>query len=117
MRAEALVPVARRLRGNQTDAEQRLWSRLRRRQCGGFHIWRQAPIGDYVVDFACLSESLIVKIDGGQHAVRKEQDANRTAWLVGEGYRVVRFWNNDVLQNTDGVVETIELALKGGTIE
>ncbi len=117
MRGEALIPAARKLRGNQTDAEQRLWSRLRKRQCVGFQFRRQVPIGSYIVDFACLSESLIVEVDGGQHANQREKDAERTRWLEAEEYRVLRFWNHDVLENTDGVVESIEQALRGDQIE
>lgn len=108
MRGLESLPVARRLRGNQTDAEQRVWSRLRRRQISGHYFRRQVPIAGYVVDFACLSESLIVEVDGGQHADRRTQDAKRTQRLEAEGYKVLRFWNNDVLANTDSVVETIE---------
>ncbi|NKB56735.1 MAG: DUF559 domain-containing protein [Alphaproteobacteria bacterium] len=105
-------PTARNLRSNLTDTERRLWYRLRRRQCAGFRFRRQVPIGAFVVDFACLSEMLVVEVDGGQHADEVERDAVRTAWLEKEGYRVIRFWNNEVLQNTDGVVEAIERALR-----
>lgn len=92
MKGEALAPVARVLRGNQTDAEKRLWSHLCRQQCGGFRFRRQLPLGNFVVDFARLFESLIVKVDGGQHTNRMAQDEARTGWLEGEGYRVIRFW-------------------------
>ena len=107
-------PIARKLRSNLTDAEQRLWSWLRKNQCAGFRFRRQVPLGTYVADFACLSEMLVVEGDGGQHADEVERDAVRTAWLEQEGYRVLRFWNNEVLENTDGVVEAIVRALREG---
>jgi very-short-patch-repair endonuclease len=103
--------VARRLRHDATDAEQRLWYRLRARQIEGEKFVRQEPIGRYVVDFVCRELGLIVEVDGGQHAT-DEHDAARERWLIDEGYRVLRFWNNDVLANTDGVLETIAAALR-----
>ncbi len=106
--------LASKLRRNQTDAERKLWSRLRRRQLDGFRFRCQVPLGDYVVDFACLSEKLVVEVDGGQHTEQLEQDAERTASLEGQGFRVLRFWNNDVLQKTDGVIEAIVVALREG---
>ena len=99
--------IARELRSNSTEAGKRLWSRLRRRQLEGFYIRRQAPIGRYVVDFVCAERKIIIEVDGGQHAEQIAQDAKRTAWLESQGYEVMRFWNNDVLENTNGVVETI----------
>ncbi|MEA2779450.1 MAG: hypothetical protein QOK29_994 [Rhodospirillaceae bacterium] len=99
------IERARRLRKNLTDAERRLWSKLRRRQLDGFRFRRQVPLGPYFVDFLCIEERLIIEVDGGQHAVEQAADAKRTAWLEGEGFRVVRFWNNDVLANADGVIE------------
>ena len=104
---------ARRMRAEMTDAERRLWSRLRRRQIEGLHFRKQVEIGNYVVDFCCLKRRLIVEVDGSQHAEREAQDERRTDWLNDEGYRVLRFWNNEVLQNTDGVVEMILRVLKG----
>jgi len=105
--ASLSTEIARRLRGNPTEAEKRLWSRLRRRQLDGFYIRRQAAIGKYVVDFVCFEPKLVVEVDGGQHLELAARDAQRTAWLETQGYQVIRFWNNDVLENTDGVVETI----------
>jgi len=94
-----------------TDAERKLWNTLRNRQFGEYKFRRQVPIGPYVVDFVCFEEKLIIEVDGGQHAEEFERDAARTEWLEAEGYRVVRFWNNDVLGNTDGVIRAIEAAL------
>lgn len=98
---------ARNLRRNATDAERRLWSRLRRNQLKDHHFRRQVPIGPYVADFVCAPKKLIVEVDGGQHVDRQAADDARTRYLESEGFRVLRFWNNDVLGNTDGVVETI----------
>ena len=97
---------ARELRRDATDAERRLWSALRDRRLRGYRFCRQHPIGDFIVDFACTKHSLIVEADGGQHA-DSEADSRRTAWLESEGWKVLRFWNNDALSNTDGVVQTI----------
>ncbi len=106
-------PIARRLRQTPTEAEIRLWSRLRRKQLDGFRFRRQQPIGPYVVDFFCPEAALIVEVDGGQHAWSETEDSARTRWLEARGYRVVRFWNNDVLGNTDGVLLSIRDALHG----
>ena len=107
--------IARRLRKNLTDAGSRLWLHLRQRQLGGFRFRRQVPLGPYVVDFACLAEKLVIEVDGGQHADRVEQDERRSAWLAANGFRVLRFWNNDVLANTQGVLQTIFEALQSRT--
>jgi very-short-patch-repair endonuclease len=101
---------ARRLRGNMTEAEKRIWYLLRRRQFGGLNFRRQAPIDPYIVDFACLSIRLVIELDGGQHDANAEQDARRTAWLESQGYRVLRFWNNEVFENLDGVLHMISAA-------
>lgn len=106
-----LTPVARRLRRNRTDAEDRLWFHLRNRQLEGAKFRFQSPVADYVADFLCVEARLIVELDGGQHAEQMEQDAERTRALEASGYTVIRFWNNDVLANADGVLETIRLAL------
>jgi very-short-patch-repair endonuclease len=98
------------LRRNLTDAEQRLWHYLRQKQINGFHFRKQCPVGPYIADFACLSAKLIVEVDGGQHADSATDDA-RDAWFTAHGYRTLRFWNNDVLQNTEGVILTITEAL------
>ena len=103
---------ARHLRTNPTKAEKRLWSVLRRQQVEGHRFRRQAPIGRYIVDLVCLRRRLVVEIDGGQHATRVQADAARTAWLESQDFRVLRFWNNDVLGNTNGVLEAIRQALR-----
>src|SRR6185503_17344639 len=102
------IERARRLRCEPTDAERHLWYQLRRKNLGDWRFRRQAPIGRYIVDFVCFEARLIVELDGGQHAeARQLYDAARTAWLEAEGFRVLRFWNNDVLTNTVGVLEEI----------
>src|SRR5665213_1778767 len=101
------VGTARRLRRDRTDAERALWFRLRDRRLDGLKFRRQAPIKSYVVDFCCETARLIVELDGGQHAERSAEDVKRTADLEAFGYLVLRFWNTDVLQNMDGVLETI----------
>jgi len=93
-----------------TNAERRIWHRLRAHRFGGLSFRRQFPIGNYVVDFACLEARLVVEIDGGQHSESK-RDATRDAWLHSQGFSVLRFWNNDVLSNTDGVLEQIAQAV------
>jgi len=101
------VGTARKLRRDQTDAERRLWFRLRDRRLNGLKFRRQMPIKSYVVDFCCESAHLIVELDGGQHVERRDVDVRRTADLETYGYLVLRFWNNDVMRNIDGVLETI----------
>ena len=103
---------ARTLRKNLTDTERCLWSRLRRQQINGHKFRRQFPLGVYIADFVCLEARLIVEVDGGQHAEHASKDAVRDKWLVSQGFRVLRFWNNDVLRETDTVVEEIVQALK-----
>lgn len=107
--------LARRLRKNPTDAESRLWRHLRQKQIGGYRFRRQVPLGPYVADFVCLSEKLVVEVDGGQHAARAAHDEARSSWLADNGFRVLRFWNNDVLANTEGVCEAILRALEERT--
>ncbi|HSR64828.1 MAG TPA: endonuclease domain-containing protein [Xanthomonadaceae bacterium] len=105
MRVGAKLELARRLRRTMTDAEQALWKRLRFQQAG-HRFRRQHPIGPFVVDFACIARRLIVEVDGGQH-LGSLTDERRDAFLRTEGYRVLRFWNTDVLQNIDGVLQVI----------
>ncbi|MDP6390490.1 MAG: DUF559 domain-containing protein, partial [Alphaproteobacteria bacterium] len=102
---------ARELRQNPTDAEQRLWAALRRKQLGGHRFRQQVPLGPYVVDFACLRAKLVIEVDGGQHADRSDHDARRDRWLASGGYRVLRFWNSEVAENFDGVLAAIRAGL------
>lgn len=106
-----ISPHAARLRRDATDAEQRLWQELRGRRLGGHKFRRQWTLQPYVADFCCLEAMLIVEVDGGQHTVA--HDAARTAALKSRGFRILRFWNNDVLQNLDGVLDVILGALGG----
>jgi very-short-patch-repair endonuclease len=105
------VKLAKKLRREMTDAERALWWRINREQIEGYKFRRQVPIGRYVADFACMSERLVIEVDGGQHDDRKALDDARTRWLGTQGYRVLRFWNNDVLGNMDGVLDLIRRAL------
>jgi len=92
---------------NQTEAEKLLWSYLRNRQMEGCKFRRQWPIGAYIVDFACLSRQLVIELDGGQHAESIAYDETRTRFLEAKGYRVIRFWNNDMLANPVAVLQQI----------
>ena len=104
-----LTSRSRKLRQNATDAERKLWSVLRSRQLNGFKFRKQVEIDGYVVDFLCPEKRLIIEVDGGQHT--PEGDARRTAHLESQGFRVIRFWNNEVLENLDSVWTAIEEAL------
>ncbi|MBA4210968.1 MAG: hypothetical protein C0454_15700 [Parvibaculum sp.] len=106
-------PHTKHLRRNMTDAERRLWSRLRNGALG-YEFRRQHRLGPYIVDFVCLERRLIVEADGGQHNLETEivRDERRTAWLESRAYRVLRFWNNEILLRTDDVVNTIWHALR-----
>ncbi len=101
-----LLPLAKRMRREPTEAEAKLWSMLRGQRLCGLKFKRQEQLGDYIVDFVCFSERLIVEADGGQHA-ENAGDAVRDAWLKAQGFRVLRFWNHDVLGNPDGVARVI----------
>jgi len=103
---------ARSLRKHATDPERLLWSRLRRRQLDGFRFRRQRAFGPYVCDFICLEAKLIVELDGSQHVEQMNYDARRDDFMRSYGYRIVRFWNGDVISQTDIVVETIFEALR-----
>jgi very-short-patch-repair endonuclease len=102
---------ARQLRHQSTDAERKLWNRLRSRAVGGFKFVRQEPIGRYVVDFICRERSVVIEVDGGQHATDR-RDVVRDRWFADHQFRVLRFWNNDVMSNIEGVLETIATALQ-----
>ena len=101
---------ARALRREETDAERKLWKALRGRQFDGLKFRRQQPIGPYIADFACHQLKLVIELDGGQHGSQTKKDDARTVRLESEGYRVLRFWNNDVLSNIDGVLTEIQSA-------
>ena len=106
---------ARSLRKKSTDAEYALWNLLRNRQLVGYKFRRQAPIGRYIVDFLCFERKLVVELDGGQHQEQANYDAERTRVLESRGYRVIRFWNNLVLEDTDAVLQAVLIALEEGT--
>jgi very-short-patch-repair endonuclease len=103
--AEGGFDRARRLRRDATEAEKALWVRLRNRGFEGLKFRRQYPIGRYIVDFCCEQNALVIELDGGQHADAVLKDAERTRYLESKGFRVVRFWNNDVLGNMEGALE------------
>ena len=106
----SLLDLAKRGRKNQTDAERRLWSILRSHRLQGWKFKRQEQLGDYLADLVCFRARLIVEADGSQHADNAD-DLVRTAWLESEGFRVICFWNNDILLNPDGVATAIVAAL------
>ncbi|WP_156421082.1 endonuclease domain-containing protein, partial [Sphingopyxis sp. H077] len=110
---DGTVDRARRLRGDATPAEKKLWSVLRGSNMGGFKFRRQQRLGPFVADFACQSARLAIEVDGDSHAHQIEYDARRTEFLMREGYRVLRFTNLDVMDNLEGVCRAIELALAG----
>ena len=105
--SEGAYRRARMLRREMTEAEKRLWQMLRLRQTEGYRFRRQVPIGRFIADFVCHAARLIVEIDGGQHDLSSEEEASRTRFLESEGYRVLRFWNNEVLDNPEGVHSVI----------
>jgi BirA family biotin operon repressor/biotin-[acetyl-CoA-carboxylase] ligase len=111
MKHKRLTPIARKLRRASTDAESRLWHHLRNRRLLGFKFRRQTPIGRHVADFACEPARLAIELDGGQHA-DSAADAARTTAIEAAGYQILRFWNHDVLANTDGVLEEIARTLR-----
>jgi very-short-patch-repair endonuclease len=98
---------ARRLRRDMTEAEKAMWRLLRAHQLSGFKFRRQEPIGRYIVDFVCFAPRLVVEIDGGQHNSPSEYEEERTDFLVREGFEILRFWNNEVLENREGVCTRI----------
>jgi very-short-patch-repair endonuclease len=106
------TPRARSLRRNSTDAEKELWLRLRGSRLERWKFRRQVGMGRYIVDFFCLKSKLIIEVDGGQHDWERAKDEVRTRYLESLGFRVIRFWNNDVLGNIDGVLEQILIELK-----
>ena len=103
---------ARRLRSEQTDAESIFWYNVRGRRLAGFKFRRQRVIGPYIVDFICREARLIVELDGGQHASRADYDRRRDEYLGLLGFRVLRIWNNDLITNRNGVMETVLRSLR-----
>ncbi len=107
-----LNPLARNNRNNPTDAENHLWQHIRMGQLDGHRFLRQRVIDNMIVDFLCRGRKLIIEVDGGQHDQQRQADNLRTQRLNQRGYTVIRFWNNEVLTNTEGVLQTIQQALK-----
>lgn len=103
--------LARTLRKNQTDAERLMWSRLRNRQMLGCKFRRQQMMGNYIVDFLCMEPKIIIELDGGQHVQQQVYDDQRSQYLGRLGYTVHRFWNHEVLVETEAVLEAIRLAI------
>ncbi len=106
----SLTETAKELRRSMTDAERILWQSLKAKQLNGLKFRRQEQIGRFIVDFICFERGVVVEADGGQHALEKEKDEERTRWLNSQGFTVLRFWNNDIITNTEGVMEAIRSA-------
>lgn len=106
-----MLNKAKALRASATDAEQRLWYHLRAHRFMGLKFKRQKPVGRYIFDFSCMEKRLILELDGGQHADRIPYDARRDEWLREQGYRVLRFWNHEVMQELESVLERIRLVV------
>ncbi len=106
------ITIAKNLRKRLTNTERLLWSRLRAKQIEGCKFRRQTPIGKYIVGFVCHEQRVIVEVDGGQHSENEEEDKTRDKWLGEQGYKILRFWNNEVLTNMEGVLEAIRNSCK-----
>ncbi|MEM7424971.1 MAG: endonuclease domain-containing protein [Pseudomonadota bacterium] len=105
------IERARRLRRNQTEVERRLWNALRDRRFEGLKFRRQMPVEGYIAGFLCADAKLIVELDGGQHAEQRQYDKERTETLRRAGFHVVRFWNNEVMENVEGVLSELRSVL------
>ena len=106
---------AKQLHRNMTPAEVKLWARLRAHQLNGIHFRNQHAIGNYVVDFCAPRKKLIIELDGSQHLQQNEYDAERTKYLETHGYKVLRFWNNEVMKDIESVIRAIIFAIESGT--
>jgi len=106
---------AKALRSHPTEAEQRLWYHLRGHRFAGVKFKRQKPMGPYIADFVSLEHRLIIEVDGGQHNEQEGYDSRRDQWFVAEDFTVLRFWNHEVLQQTEAVLERIRLTIEGFT--
>ena len=104
---DKMIALGKILRKRPTDAEQLLWKQLRLKQIEGFKFRRQQPIDKYIVDFVCFERRIVIEVDGGQHTTQNKDDVIRDTYLRQQGFHVLRFWNNEVLQNTNGVLEVI----------
>jgi very-short-patch-repair endonuclease len=102
-----ITKAAKTFRKNPTKAERLLWKNLRAKQLEEFKFRRQQPIGNYVVDFVCFEKQIVIEVDGGQHAREIIKDKEREKWLKKQGFKILRFWNNEVLRNIEGVIEEI----------
>ena len=111
------LPNARALRRNFTDAEQKFWLQVKDRRLEAHKFRRQVPIGPYIVDFLCLEKHLVIELDGGQHNENRAKDEQRTRYLERQGFRVVRFWNNEMLPNMPGVLEVVLVHLSRRSAE
>jgi very-short-patch-repair endonuclease len=111
------IDLARELRSRQTDAEMKLWTNLRAKRFEGYKFRRQQPIGNYIVDFICFNQKLVIEVDGSQHneSPGLEKDKQRTKYLESQGYQVVRFGDNDVFQNIEGVIFKISEVIQNNT--
>jgi very-short-patch-repair endonuclease len=103
--------LAKVLRKRSTEAEKMLWNSLRAKQLHGHKFRRQESVGRFIVDFVCYENNLIIEVDGGQHAAQKQGDEERDNWLASQGFNVLRFWDNEILGNIEGVMEVISKTL------
>ena len=110
MRNNPIADAAKELRKSQTEAEKRLWFKLREKQLCGVKFRRQEPIGNYIVDFVSFENKLVIEVDGSPHkkTETKRNDRQKTLWLQSEGFKVLRFWNGDILNNLEGVIKMIK---------
>ena len=99
--------LAKSFRKKPTETEYKLWGYLRANQLGGFKFRRQAPIGNYIVDFVCFSKKVVVELDGESHSLKQDDDKKRERWLENQGFTILRFWNMDVMNDIDGVLNLI----------